>query len=82
MACGTVAGEGLITYMRTDGVSLSAEAVDALRDTIGKMYGEDHLPAGGPRVYKSRAKNAQVSLTRVGQVGSGSSWHVGQVGRD
>ncbi len=50
----------MITYMRTDGVSLSAEAVDALRDTIKRVYGADHLPAGGPRVYKSKAKNAQV----------------------
>jgi len=58
----THTGEGLITYMRTDGVSLSAEAVDSLRDTISSVYGVDHLPAGGPRVYKSRAKNAQVSL--------------------
>jgi DNA topoisomerase-1 len=54
------AGEGLITYMRTDGVSLSTEAVDSLRSTISSTYGPDHLPAGGPRVYKSKAKNAQV----------------------
>ena len=46
--------------MRTDGVSLSAEAVDSLRDSISSVYGADHLPAGGPRVYKSKAKNAQV----------------------
>lgn len=55
-----LAGEGLITYMRTDGVSLSAEAVDSLRETITQLYGPGHLPTGGPRVYKSRAKNAQV----------------------
>lgn len=53
-------GEGLITYMRTDGVSLSSEAVDSLRSTISSVYGPDHLPAGGSRVYKSKAKNAQV----------------------
>ena len=46
--------------MRTDGVSLSVEAVEALRDTISQVYGDKGLPAAGPRVYKSRAKNAQV----------------------
>jgi DNA topoisomerase-1 len=55
-------GEGLITYMRTDGVSLSAEAVEGLRDTIAAVFGPAALPAGGPRAYKSRAKNAQVCV--------------------
>jgi hypothetical protein len=54
------AGEGLITYMRTDGVSLSAEAVQGLRDVVTRVYGPAALPATGPRVFKSRAKNAQV----------------------
>jgi DNA topoisomerase-1 len=49
---------GLITYMRTDGVSLSGEAVDAARRLIGDSYGERYLP-GSPRVYKTTAKNAQ-----------------------
>jgi hypothetical protein len=53
------AGEGLITYMRTDGVNLSAEAVDTLRDLISSEYGSSYLPPAGSRVYKSRAKNAQ-----------------------
>jgi reverse gyrase len=53
------AGEGLITYMRTDGVNLSAEAVESLRDLIGSLYGASYLPPAGLRVYKSRAKNAQ-----------------------
>lgn len=53
------AGEGLITYMRTDGVNLSAEAVGALRELIGSQYGAEYLPPAGARVYKSRAKNAQ-----------------------
>jgi DNA topoisomerase-1 len=55
----TCAGEGLITYMRTDGVNLSAEAVDTLRDLIGSQYGANYLPPAGSRVYKTRAKNAQ-----------------------
>jgi DNA topoisomerase IA len=53
------AGEGLITYMRTDGVNLSAEAVDTLRGLIGSQYGASYLPPAGSRVYKTRAKNAQ-----------------------
>ncbi|MEG3618647.1 type I DNA topoisomerase [Magnetovibrio sp. PR-2] len=49
---------GLITYMRTDGVTLAGEAVAAARSLIGKNYGEAYVPAQ-PRVFKSKAKNAQ-----------------------
>ena len=35
---------GLITYMRTDSVSLSDEAVTELRDFIAKKYGKDQVP--------------------------------------
>ncbi len=49
---------GLITYMRTDSVRLSTEAVDAARGYIGERFGEDHLPAE-PNVYKTKAKQAQ-----------------------
>lgn len=49
---------GLITYMRTDGVQLSNEAVAAMRDMIGSVYGANYVPEA-PRIYKSKAKNAQ-----------------------
>lgn len=49
---------GLITYMRTDGVALSGDAIAAARDVIAKDYGNDYLPES-PRVYKNAAKNAQ-----------------------
>jgi len=49
---------GLITYMRTDSVTLSQEAVVATRKLIGEKYGADYVPAE-PRVYKTKAKNAQ-----------------------
>ncbi len=49
---------GLITYMRTDSVRLSSEAVDAARVHIAERYGKDHLPEG-PNVYKTKAKSAQ-----------------------
>ncbi len=49
---------GLITYMRTDGTTLSKEAVDDCRGVIKNNYGDKYLP-NEPRLYKSKAKNAQ-----------------------
>ncbi len=49
---------GLITYMRTDGVDMVPEAVQAARKVIGKEYGEQYLPKA-PRKYTVKAKNAQ-----------------------
>ncbi|HEY1260671.1 MAG TPA: type I DNA topoisomerase [Stellaceae bacterium] len=49
---------GLITYMRTDGVAISAEAVTAARSLIGSEFGARYVPAA-PRQYRSPAKNAQ-----------------------
>ncbi|MET0594798.1 MAG: type I DNA topoisomerase, partial [Polyangiaceae bacterium] len=48
---------GLITYMRTDSLRVSEDAVTQVREHIGKKYGEDHLPAK-PNEYKAK-KNAQ-----------------------
>ncbi len=59
---GIDAGEGgvtgLITYMRTDSVTLAKDALDEMRDFIATTYGENNLP-GRPRFYKTKAKNAQ-----------------------
>lgn len=49
---------GLITYMRTDSVSLSKEAVAEMRGYITKNFGADYLPKS-PVAYRSTAKNAQ-----------------------
>lgn len=49
---------GLITYMRTDGVQLAAEAVDAIRGTVRNTFGNAYLP-GKPREWSTKAKNAQ-----------------------
>jgi DNA topoisomerase-1 len=49
---------GLITYMRTDSVTLSSTAIDEARQVIAERFGKDYVPAK-PRVYKSKAKNAQ-----------------------
>src|SRR5271165_2716385 len=55
-----ISGEtvGLITYMRTDGVAISGEAIAAARRLIGSEFGPRYVP-GEPRVYRSPAKNAQ-----------------------
>ncbi|CAO5675076.1 MAG: DNA topoisomerase 1 [Holosporales bacterium] len=49
---------GLITYMRTDSINLSNDALNNIRDYIPRAYGEKYLPKE-PRIYKSKAKNAQ-----------------------
>ncbi|TLY77476.1 MAG: DNA topoisomerase I [Gammaproteobacteria bacterium] len=49
---------GLITYMRTDSVSLAAEAINEIREVAGKLYGKDEV-AEEPRIYKTKSKNAQ-----------------------
>ncbi len=49
---------GLITYMRTDGVQLSSQAIEELREEIINRHGIDYIPQI-PREYKSKAANAQ-----------------------
>lgn len=49
---------GLITYMRTDSVSLATEAVEELRGFIADKYGAAAVPKT-PQVYKTKSKNAQ-----------------------
>jgi DNA topoisomerase-1 len=49
---------GLITYMRTDGLTMAGEAIAEARHVIGDQYGTRYVP-GVPRAYTSKAKNAQ-----------------------
>ena len=49
---------GLITYMRTDSVTLSNDALDDIRKLISERYGKNNLPESAP-IYKTKAKNAQ-----------------------
>ncbi len=49
---------GLITYMRTDGVQISQEALSQTRDLVNRRFGSDYLP-DKPRQYATKAKNAQ-----------------------
>jgi DNA topoisomerase-1 len=49
---------GLITYMRTDGVQMAPEAIEAARAAIVDQFGQRYLPEK-PRFYATKAKNAQ-----------------------
>ena len=50
--------DGYITYMRTDAVNLSKEAISACREAILKYFGEAYLPKVA-KEYKTKSKNAQ-----------------------
>ena len=50
--------DGFITYMRTDAVNLSKEAISACREAILKYFGEAYLPKTA-KEYKTKSKNAQ-----------------------
>ena len=50
--------EGYITYMRTDSVSLSSEAINGSRNAIKSLFGAEYFPETPP-IYKSKVKNAQ-----------------------
>ena len=50
--------DGLITYMRTDGVQMAGEAISAARRAIADRYDAGFVP-DKPRHYTSKAKNAQ-----------------------
>jgi DNA topoisomerase-1 len=49
---------GLITYMRTDSVSLGIDAVREIRGVINRLFGASAVPAA-PRMYRTKSKNAQ-----------------------
>ncbi|HHT08007.1 MAG: type I DNA topoisomerase [Christensenellales bacterium] len=52
---GKEGSQGLVTYIRTDSVRVSAEAVAAAREEILKAYGKEHLPRTA-REYKTRSR--------------------------
>lgn len=62
---------GYITYMRTDSVTLSDEALKAARDYVDKKFGADYLP-NKEIVYKGKVKNAQEAHEAIRP--TGSSW--------
>lgn len=71
--------DGAITYMRTDGVQMAPEAVSAARRAITERYDAGYVP-DRPRVYESKAKNAQeaheaIRPTDFGRDRAGSGDH-------
>ena len=60
---------GYITYMRTDSISLSSEAINAARNLIMDEFGAKYLPEK-PRVFKSKVKNAQEAHEAIRPAGN------------
>ena len=60
---------GHITYMRTDSINLSQEALNGARKVIENKYGKEYLPKS-PRVYKGKVKNAQEAHEAIRPAGS------------
>lgn len=55
---GSEGATGLITYMRTDSVTVSKEAQSSARQYVTQQFGADYVPKSPP-VYKTRSKSAQ-----------------------
>ena len=49
---------GYITYMRTDSITLSSQAISAARELVTREYGKEYLPAS-PRTWTGKSRNAQ-----------------------
>ncbi|MAI30772.1 MAG: DNA topoisomerase I [Rhodopirellula sp.] len=60
---------GYITYMRTDSMTLSKEAIGASRDLVRSQYGNDFLHPD-VRVYKGKVKNAQEAHEAIRPAGT------------
>ncbi|MFA5995828.1 MAG: type I DNA topoisomerase [Patescibacteria group bacterium] len=61
--------QGMITYMRTDSIQLSQQAISAARARIEQLYGADYVPAS-PRIYKSKNKLAQEAHEAIRPAGT------------
>ena len=61
--------EGYITYMRTDSVNLSQQAITAARGRIEALYGKAYL-SPGPRRYETRSKGAQEAHEAIRPAGT------------
>src|SRR5215218_1264814 len=61
--------EGYITYMRTDSVNLSQQAIDAARSRILRLYGKEYLTPK-PRQYATKSKGAQEAHEAIRPAGT------------
>jgi DNA topoisomerase-1 len=61
--------QGYITYMRTDSVHLSAQAIAAARSCVEQMYGKEYL-SPQPRQYTTKSKGAQEAHEAIRPAGS------------
>ncbi|MBS0201470.1 MAG: type I DNA topoisomerase [Planctomycetes bacterium] len=61
--------DGLITYMRTDSVNLSQEAINAARNCVKDRYGDEYL-SPEPRQYTNKTKNAQEAHEAIRPAGT------------
>lgn len=61
--------EGHITYMRTDSVSLSGEAINAARSKVDALYGETYL-SPAPRQFSTKSKGAQEAHEAIRPAGT------------
>jgi DNA topoisomerase-1 len=61
--------KGYITYMRTDSVHLSDEAIAAARDCVEQMYGKEYL-SPQPRQYSTKSKGAQEAHEAIRPAGN------------
>jgi DNA topoisomerase I len=60
---------GYITYMRTDSVNLSQQAIAAAREAVESMYGADYL-SPSPRQFSTKTKGAQEAHEAIRPAGS------------
>ena len=60
---------GLITYMRTDSVNLSGDAISQIRSTVKARYGPEYL-SPGPRRYRTRSSSAQEAHEAIRPAGA------------
>ncbi len=61
--------DGLITYMRTDSVHLSGQAIAAARAKVSDLYGDEYL-SGSPRQYRTKTKGAQEAHEAIRPAGT------------
>jgi len=60
---------GFITYMRTDSVNLSEQAITAARNAVKELYGKGYLP-DAPRRYSTKSANAQEAHEAIRPAGA------------